>query len=291
MSQEKLGLGIVGTNDLRFYLEVLEELPEINIVGIGGLPNDHGEGLFEDNQVQTLLIISPIEEYKYWFQRALESGKDIISHGPLGHSYQDALALEKKYVLRGNQWFMLTDSLVCSWEKDMEISNELKNNPVLYFDLEVSIPKIWLQTTRGSILNTFGLGALSIIGTQWGKVDSVYAHTRSLGLNKPEEDTVNALLKLRNGVEGTVRMIGLGGKAQASLNVWGEESHAVFEHALSKTQDKDDIKAQLKSMLSNTRPNTLWSENRTKQLRALRLSEWIQRSARLNREIFFSEIR
>ena len=123
MSQHKWVIGLIGGNQGTVYLQALEGIPEIKIAGIvpsqirddaiyKGRQYVDGDSLFEDKEINAVLVIAPPEEHKYWFQCAFEAGKHIIIPTLNGQSYAQVKCLSKQFIANDLQWFILKDSLV-----------------------------------------------------------------------------------------------------------------------------------------------------------------------------------
>jgi hypothetical protein len=151
------------------------------------------------------------------------------------------------------------------------------------------VPQSLLRGTREGVLACWGAECLQVLADRYGPLDSVYARSRSLGLNRPEEDMSSAQLRFRKGTEGLVFLNGLGSQSEVWLEEWGCENHLVhrLDWRLEETAELAGCYREFCTLLAGG-PMPAFQLDR--RLEGLRWAEWFQQSARLDREIHADEV-
>ena len=175
---------------------------------------------------------------------------------------------------------------------DAEIGRLLEEQtigPLLFLDLKVSAPRQCLRNKKEGVLLLHGLEYLSLIGRHLGPLDSIYAHSRSLGLNRPAEDIAVAQLWFNSGLEGIVQINGLGEQDEVSLQVYGR--HGTMNSNSGWRENLDGLRLQYEDFIEcishGRRP--VWSGEEA--LEGLYLAHWIHQAARLGKEIARPEVK
>lgn len=297
-----VGLAVLGQCRLDNHLAALEGLEGTRLVGCSleekasdcGLPQelllgDHAEAV-NHSDVQAVIVCTSLPQRNYWIIQAAASGKHVFSESPFAATFSQASEVVNSCSSAGIELAVRARHL--SSALDMEIRRLLEEQtigPLLFFDLKVSALSQCLRNKKEGVLLLHGLEYLSFIGRHLGPLDSLYAHTRSLGLNRPAEDIAVAQLWFKNGLEGIVQINGLGEQNEVSLRVYGR--HGTMKSNNGWGENLDGLRLQYEDFIEcishGRRP--VWSGE--KALEGLYWAHWIHQAARLGREIARPEVK
>lgn len=288
-----LGLALLGPCNLPGHLAAIRNTPELEVVGCWGeLPAGAGCPLYADPsallhhpQVKGVVVCTQLHEREYWTREVIKAGKQVLCSSLPAATYRRLKQLAEDGRSAGVQVCLIPRLVVPpDWLAG-------RSDGIFYFSLKATIPQGLLRGTREGVLSHWGADCLQLLADHYGALDSVYARSRSLGLNRPEEDVVAAQLRFRNGIEGLVALNGLGSQSGVELEEWGEDKYRIYRMNWHVSGDEhlEEYYREFKCLLTET--STPVSVVRVGlRLEGLRWAEWFQQSARLDREIHASEV-
>lgn len=295
-----IGLLLIGTGRRAAHLAALDRLDGVRVVsaadgdavqapqGAAGL--DPVNQLLADPQVHAAVVCTPLREREYWVTQAARAGKHVFCESPATTSF---LRTRRLVQLCAESSVALTFAAeVLFGELASHVRQVLDGRqvgPLLFVDLAVSVPQHRLRGTREGVLLGYGIPCLSLLGSRFGAIDSIYARTRSLGLNRPEEDLAVAQFRYQDGLEGVFQLNGLGAEAQVCLRVYGQQGAAACAVPLEE-DGGPGLRRQYADFAAALRLGRDPSYNGVQVLEGMRCLEWVQQAARLDREVFRNEV-
>ena len=249
---------------------------------IGSRPKPVLEDL-KDPAVDLIVIGLPVHERPYWIEQSLEAGKRVLSLTPLAPTLDQTRSLLKQLGPTGIRLAIDAPVWYTQWAQKVR---QLANSGLVAVEMAIHMPQTSLATSHQGLL-ACTIPYLSLLVHSFGPVDSVWSRTRSLGLNRPQEDWAAVLLRFKSGLEGVVRLSGLGTSAKAQVLGWGVGR----EEQVSHTVDPDGALSDQLAVLDS------WIRGGGDEFYGLRAFEagvnlacWIDQGARHNRELSFKEI-
>ena len=159
----------------------------------------------------------------------------------------------------------------------------------LYVDLEISVASADVADTGDGVVLLHGQHALSVLTHRFGHLDSMYARTRTLKLNRPAEDIAVAQLRFSSGLEGTVQVNALGDRGAIRLALYG--SGATIEHRADlRTASAHELARQYADFAAAADSKSTPEYGYRELVRGSFLSEWLHQSARQDREIYRRDV-
>lgn len=234
-------------------------------------------------ETQGVVVCTPLHEREHWVRQAVRAAKPVLCVAPPAKNFTQMVQLAAEAKEAGVQILLVSRLRLHAdaWP--------IRPVGVLYFSLRADIPRQLLHDTREGVLLHWGAELLQVMADRFGPLESVYARTRSLGINRPEEDLVSALLRFRNGVEGLAEFNGLGEGTGVELREWsaaGAGESRVSWGTLT-AQLLEPHYREFKALLTS---GQLPGTNLAARLEGFRWAEWLQQSARLDREIHAKEV-
>ncbi len=284
------GLALLGLKDLRQHLAAIEQHGALRVVGcwgevpagaaISSVP-DPAELLLHP-QTKGVVVGADGALREYWLRQAAKAGKPVLSCELPTPSFARLQDMVEQARASGG--------VICMLPRLRVLGEDLPPaDGTWYFSLRVRVPRAALTGTRQGLLVFWGVALFQVLAERFGRLDSVYARTRSLGLNRPEEDVVSAQLRFANGVEGLVSLSGLGSESEMVLEEWSEGGARCLRFvwlepgAAALGQAYADFAQVLRPGAEAPPPLRL-------PLEGLRWAEWFQQSARRDREIYANEV-
>ena len=311
MSEQKSGLAILG--EIRFarrHLEAIERIPSLHLVGYASergavepnRPNHELESplsarrygscdeAVDDPAVSGMVICTISSQRAYWSRRAAAAGKHVLCETPAATSLAAALDLISCCETSGVE-FALADALLdcgithCA----RRLATEGKLGRPLFVEVQISVPRDRVAQSQNGVLLEYGTGMASLVESTFGRIDSVYGRTRSFALNRPQEDVAVAQLRFANGVEGLFQVNGLGEQSELRIEVHGSKGSArlVQQSPVESSSGLARLYANFADLLHRGRRPLYGGETMKKGLLAV---EWIQQSARQDREVHRREL-
>lgn len=286
-----LGLALLGSCNLPGHLAAIRNTPELEVVGCWSeQPSEVGyphyadpAALLQHPRVKGVVICTQLHEREYWTREVIKAGKQVLCSALPAATYRRLRQLAEDGRSAGVQVGLMPRLVVPpEWLAG-------RAEGIRYFSLRAAIPQDLLRGTREGVLSHWGAECLQLLADRCGALDSVYARSRSLGLNRPEEDVVAAQLRFRNGIEGLVALNGLGSQSGMELEEWGEDLYRIHRMNWRVWGDGhlEEYYREFKLLLTGIPAPASGVGLR---LEGLRWAEWFQQSARLDREIHASEV-
>ena len=311
MIEQKSGLAILGEIGIaRRHLEAIERLPSLYLVGYASEDvaiepdplDDELESAFsarrygscdeaiEDPAVRGMVICTLPSQRAYWSGRAAAAGKHVLCESPAATSLAAAQDLIGCCQTNG-VGFALADALLDSGitQRARRLATEAELGRLLFVDVQIWVPRARVARSENGVLLEYATGMASLPESTFGRIDSVYGRTRSLALSRPQEDVAVAQLRLANGVEGLFQVNGLADRSELRIEMHGSKGSArlVQESAIESSNGLARVYEDFADLLHRNRCPPHGGETMREGLLAV---EWIQQSARLDREVHRREL-
>lgn len=285
-----IGLALLGSDSLAAHLAAIAACPAFAVVGqwgeaiatAGAAPLRSAAGIIADPHVHVVVLCLRGAQREYWGLQAALAGKGILTLGLPAATYSAMERLHHAATARGSA-IWVAGGLGANAVRLLEPARGK-----VFLSLRAQVPQAAL-VGRGGLLAEWGAYCLQILAQRHGRLDSVYARSRSLGLNRPEEDMVTAQLRFANGLEGEVSLVGLGDGSGVELEEWsrgGRESHSLAWFGTEAPGLRGVYEALSCSLASGTATPPEFRP----PLEGLRWAKWFEQSARLDREVFANEV-
>ena len=298
-----VGLAIIGPCRTAAHLAVLKEEKEVNIVGLSvegasfapSVPDtllfaDHQEALGHP-EVRGVVICTPLHEREYWVSQAILAEKHVFCCSPIAPTCRQARKLVAFCRQRGIHLAVEMDVFFSPLGNEIRrMAEKQKIGPLVFFDLKVFCPKQWLGEEREGVLLLHGIKYLNLIRKCFGDIDSIYARTRSVGLNRLAEDVMVAQLRFKDGLEGVVVVNGLGDREGVGMELYGRTGTADWKGDRLDTFP-EGLRFQYRDFTRTLRHGGKPIFGGEEGVEGLFCVEWIQQSARQEREIFRKEVK
>ena len=299
----RVGLAIIGPCRTAAHLAVLKKQKEVTIVGLSvkgpsfslSVPDallfaDHQEAL-DHPEVQGVVVCTLLHEREYWVNQAVLAGKHVLCCSPLAPTCRQARKLVALCRQRGIHLAVEMDVFFSPLGNEIRKTVEGQEiGPLVFFDLKVFCPKQWLGEEREGVLLLHGIKYLNFVRGCFGDIDSIYAQTRSLGLNRMVEDVVVAQLRFKEGLEGVVSINGLGDRKGVEMALYGRTGATDFK-ADRLDAFPEGLRFQYQDFARTLRHGRKPIFGGEEGVEGLFCVEWIQQSARQEREIFRKEVK
>ncbi len=156
---------------------------------------------------------------------------------------------------------------------------------VVAIELSVTIPRSWATSRGPGVLARPGLDYLGLLEPALGPLDSLWARSRSLLREGPNEDWALLAARCRDGTEAWLHLGALGEEAVVRLQLHGRCGTRIVDDALP-ADDGPELAAACGHFVSllaqRDPPPRPWGHDCAS---ALHLWAWAQQSARSDREI------
>jgi predicted dehydrogenase len=292
-----IGLAIVGAGRLTAHLDLLRQLPGVRLLSVaagdgeqGRSSVDAGRRLLGAGETHAVLVCGPVREREFWVTEAVAAGKHVFCDTPPMTSVSRLLRVTERCEQARMALAVAADGLYGGFdERVRRACDEAEAGPLLFADLELAVAQARLRGTRDGVLARYGAPFLGLLVECLGPIDSIYARARSLGLNRPEEDLVVAQLRFRNGIEGLVRMNGLGDTDQVVLHLYGEGGQARASAPIEEVC-VPGLRRQFEDFLDAVREGRQPRHDGRSAAAGFRWCGWIEQAARLDREVKCGEV-
>ena len=261
-----------------------------NIPGWGeGIKRKDWEKWVREEEVQGVVVASPLlEERPFWCELALEAGKKVLCLIPpakrMGRESSDFSVPGWESLL-----FWANPALYTSPGKEILFPEGEVGN-LLFFELEISVPREWLGEEKEGILLWTGFEFLSLIEENWGMVDSVWARARSLVRNRIGEDIVVAHFHFKDGKEGMIQINGLGDREEVNLKLFGRRGAKEVRCDHWRGDEHVWVMVFLGFLDFAMGVGGSGREEKSNVVKGFKLMNWVGQAARFQREIFLNEV-
>ena len=299
MDDKTSELLVLGSVDAGEHLSAIERNPRLGLVTHIEDPTAETEPAAEPaaqrgngpspHRADGWVICTPCDERSYWLERALDANKPVLLATPLLASQRTLAMLRRSpHSARVAVASRLLASDVALHMASVSESRELGR--CVYVDMNLEIPRHETEA-MGCGVTPMGASELLILAERWfGSLDSIHARTRSFVCNRPNEDTVSALLRFVNGVEGVLQVRALDADDGLSVSVFGTAGSAKFLETLAARNAvlMDRHYANLAAVLAGNERALFGADEIA---RGAFLSNWLEHSAREDREMYRSDVR
>lgn len=283
-------MAIVGTERLAAHVAAIEAVSSVFLVGRICEDTDTAESEFAgpesmlaDPGIAALAVLTRMEDREYWVRQAVEHGKQIICEHPVA-SAERAIKLGRLCKQSGLS-LHLADSV--SSELDRTLQKALASTglgSIVFVTVNVFIPRDWVTPRAGlGVVVEFGAPVAHLLSNCFGPIDTIYARTRSLVANRPQEDVAVAQLRFKDGIEGTLQINALGSRARVCVAVYGSADSVVIEMDLRKS-NPEGLRAVYEGLGQEVIARS------SAFVEGMLIADWIHQSARHNREVPRREI-
>ncbi len=285
---EAVGVAVLGHSERARHLAAIRSVAGLHVLEPG--PKEGPEERLADPRVGMVAVLSPPTERGYWIRHALESGHGVLCACPptswrrVGELAAVLAATQRQGMLRID-----APSLHSGFADEARLSAARVEGPV-YARLRVRVPRAWAGTD--GLLGSQYLWAPLLLEELFGRIDTVAAHTRALVRNRPEEDLALAHLEFVNGLEALLEVHALGTETEADVDfeLYGHGGRALVHEDLHEAR-MTGLRRQYEELLAALQGRETTPDPLAKDLRrALLLSEWVRRAARLGRRLGVGEL-
>jgi predicted dehydrogenase len=286
-------VAIVGTHRLAAHVAAIESVASVRLIGTVREETDESvsvpEPMLTDPRVGALAVLTRAADREYWIRKAADCGRHVLSEQPVFSAHQ---ALKLSSHCHHNGVALCVAGRVSS-EPERVLREALADGAlgtIVFIALDVFIPRDWIpQYTEQGVVAEFGAPFGVLLQHCFGPIDTVYARTRSLVANRPQEDIAIVQLRFKDGTEGTLQINALGSRARVCIAVYGSKGSAAFEVDLHQT---DSIGLRKSYEELGQTPTEIPSHHATERssratalVEGLFIADWIHQSARHNTEV------
>ena len=211
-------MAIVGTHRLAAHVAAIESVPSVRLIGTVREETDGSvsvpEPMLKDPRVGALAVLTRAADREYWIRKAADCGRHVLSEQPVFSAHQ-AVKLSSHCHHNG---VALCVAGRFSSEPERALLEALAEGvlgTIVFIALDVFIPRDWIpQCTEQGVVAECGAPFGALLQHCFGPIDTVYARTRSLIANRPQEDVALVQLHFKDGTEGTLQINALGSRAR-----------------------------------------------------------------------------
>lgn len=252
MKENKIVYGLIGFGGMgKWHTEILENVPEIELVGIYDIKEEKRklaeeagfhtyeteEAMLADESIDVILVATPNDTHRPIALRAMEAGKNVIVEKPATLSLKELTELED---MAGKTGRFLTVHQNRRWDEDLLTVREILKDQTMgeIFRIESrvhgsrGIPGDWRKEKAhgGGMVLDWGVHLFDQIFRLTGerRLKTVYATLTNV-TNQEVDDGFTAVLRFEGGLEVLVEV---GTNNFISLPRWyvlGENGSAVVE--------------------------------------------------------------
>ncbi len=293
------GLAILGRCNLPMHLSALENLGEFEVIKVfedlqpvfpqSPDTTDYSEAI-NNPEVKGIVLCTPLSESEFWFKEAIRAGKHILCNSPLARTCRQARTIVSRCGQSRARLAVVADVLFSSFGTTIRrILREREIGSLLFFDLRVSLPQKWTENEREGVVLLHGFNYICLILEYFGEIDSIFARSQSLGFNRPVEDVMVAQLRFKDGLEAVFQVNGLGEQEEAIIQLYG--SHGSVEFKQNQLKSSEGLEAQYRDFGDVIRFGQAPIFGGDEAVSAHFFHDWIQQSARHNREVLRKDVR
>lgn len=239
----KLGVSAIGTEGIDLHLRAIEQVEGLEFKGDRDIVAHAGDSsdqmaVLQDSEISIAAICCSSAEREYWLRKALEEGKHVITRPPIAKSYKAIREIVQRFKERKKRLVVvLGGGLGLLRPTIQKLADEKTLGPLLAVDIKYYIDRKLIKLQKGGILELYGYACLNLLIDQENPIDAIFARTRSLGQNCPEENMVWAHLQFKNGLEASIHINALGDSDKFDVVVNGMNGAVSFSGLHSKTEN------------------------------------------------------
>ena len=285
---EEVGVAVLGHAERCRHLAAIDSVAGLHVLEGAG---ESAEERLADPRVGLVTVLTPPTERGYWVRHALEMGHGVLCASPPATWRRSGeLAAAVGAARRPGLLRIDAPSLHSGFADEVRLAAARVEGPV-YARLRLRIPRS--RAGAEGLLGSRSLWAPPLLEELFGRIDTVAAHTRALVRNQPEEDLALAHLEFVNGLEALLEVHALGTETEADVDfeLYGQGGRAFVHEDLPQTR-MTGLRRQYEGLLAALQGRETTPDPLARDLgRALLLTEWVRRAARLGRRLGGGEIR
>ncbi len=297
----QIGVAIVGAERLAAHVAAIESVSSVRLTGRVREETNAVESsllapehMLKDPGVGALAVLTRAADREYWVRQAAEHGKHVLCEQPVIGAGR-ALKLTD-HCRQNGVGLYLAGRFSSEPERLLqEAVTDGSLGTIVFVTLDVFIPQDWMECAgQQGVVVEFGAPFAVVLQHRFGPIDTIYARTRSLVANRPQEDIATIQLRFKDGNEGTLQINALGSRASVCIAVYGTNGSAAFEVDLRKS-DSIGLRSSYEKLgqaAADTTGDATQRPSRTTALvEGLFIADWIHQSARHNTEVLRREAR
>lgn len=211
------------------------------------------------------LVLLHVADKSHWIGTALAAGLPILATHPVPEPFAKS-----------------HPSKVCvlSLGRHTHFCPPLVRPGVAHYSVELSFNSAsFNRMDRETICNQAALELCDLLLGAWGPVDVLYSRMRNFCHPGRLEDVSVALLRMRNGVEGSVAIFdGTGGSAALRIRLYAADG--IMDASRPWTWDADELRAYYRNFIACIQGRTQPLLGLGQVAESYRLLEWMRTSAR-----------
>ena len=240
-----------------------------------------------DSRAVDGIVLLDIEEKPYWIGAAYEAGIPVLATHPI---YRRLTTND--IAKREQQWAHLS---IMSHGRNTVFSRKLARaqsnmDPSAYFMIDLDLDSCDELLSRAEYVDQAMLGLCDLLLYTWGPVDLLYSRMRNFFHSGPSADTTTAMLRMRNGVEGLLRVCDFPSH-QPNLRVRSYTGDNLLDVNSIWSFELDDLVGYYRNIHDtvNGTAQPLLALNQVGE--SYRLLNWMQKSARSDTLLSFKDSR
>lgn len=213
------------------------------------------------------LVLLHVDDKSHWIGMALAAGLPVMATHPVPEPVAQS-----------------HPSKVCvlSLGRHTHFCPPLARPGVAHYSVELSFTSASCnRMDRETICNQAALDICDLLLGAWGPVDVLYSRMRNFFHPGRMEDVSVALLRMRNGVEGSVALFdGTGGSGSAALRIRLHAADEIVDASWPWAWEADDLTAYYRNFIACIQGHAQPLLGLGQVAESYRLLEWMRMSAR-----------
>ena len=264
--------------ELALHGQLLAACADIRLIPQRDCPNP-----LDPNLVNGLVLLD-IDDKSYWLDAALAAGVPVMATHPIQILDDKNRSVHEQQVplciLSAGRHTQLNKRLV---------EGPNKTRPTSYYELELEFDSTQYDLRREGIQAQMVLGVCDLLLHAWGPVDQLYSRTRNFFHPGPVEDIIIVLLRMRNGVEGLLKLIDYPG-LDPNLRVRTFADSGIDNNAASLAWRAEDLQVYYRNFTACIQGRAQPLMGRDQVVISYQLLQWMRASARADSVLSYRDI-
>ena len=262
------------------YIMGSEAQQQIHLAAIGDcsdvdlLNHDNCEDPLDGAVVDGLVLLD-VEDKSYWIAAAVAAGIPVMATHPINRQLQTS---DKSFC-------NFPKLCIMSHGRNSELSRSLANaqntSPASYFSIELNQDSSTVQLNRQEHLLQASLDLCDLLLSTWGSVDLLYGRMRNFFHLGPSEDVAVAMLSMRNGVEGLLRLIDFPGLSPG-IRVRSYAKNELYDQTWACQFSSEDLRSYYRNFVDCIQDQSRPLLQLKQVEESYSLLRWMRKSARSN---------
>lgn len=265
--------------ELPLHKQVLAVCADIRLIPERDCPNP-----LDPNQVNGLVLLD-IDDKPYWLDAALTAGVPVMATHPIQRLDRNNRSEPESQVplciLSTGRHTQLSKGLV---------AGPIAAQPTSYYELELEFDSSQYDLRRETVQAQLVLVVCDMLLHAWGPVDELYSRTRNFFHRGPVEDIITVLLRMRNGVEGLLKLIDYPG-LELKLRVRTFADGGISDNAVSLAWCAEDLQVFYRNFTACIQGRAQPLLGRDQVVDSYQLLQWMRASARSDSVLSYGDIR